>query len=89
MDRYVILAVSVVLLICMFSFFNIEEDESIIGYADNISETDSGFVFSIISEDGNETKSYFSEKPDTCLHRFYGNYSEDGSVFFIDNISEL
>ncbi len=89
MDKYIVLAISVVLLIGIFAFFNVGEDESLIGFADNIQESNSGYVFYIHLENGNEIKSFYTEKPDDSLHKFFGKYSEDGSIFFVSCISNV
>ena len=74
----------------MTSFFDLPHDDHIemIGFADDISESRSGFVFYIHLENGEEIKAFYSQRPDGSLHSFLGKYSEDGNIFFVSNIKD-
>lgn len=91
MEKYVLMILSVIVLILLFSFFNIGEtdEEKIIGFAENVHESTNGFTFNIVTEDQLSIKSYSSQKPDSSIHRFIGDYSDDGSIFFVCNIEDL
>lgn len=89
MDKYIVLAVSIILIIGIFSFFGIDNEDCIIGYADNVQKTDSGFTFFINIENGKEIKSFYKEKPDGLLHKFFGKYSDDRTIFFVENIADV
>lgn len=87
MDKYSILAISIIIIVVIFSYFQLEDDEdNIIGFADNIQKKDSGYIFYIQDSNGNSIKAFSNSIVDGSLHKFYGNYSSDGSIFFISHI---
>ena len=76
-----------IVLMIMITAFDIEDDETrITGYAENIHQSENGFVFTIMDTDGNETKAFVREQVDGSLHVFNGNYSSDGKIFFVSSI---
>lgn len=87
MNKYSVLAISVIILIGLFSYFQIgEDDETVTGFASDIRQSNSGYVFFINDPDGNSIKSFSSFQPDILVHSFHGNYSSDGSIFFVSGI---
>ena len=87
MNRYSVLAISIIALILIFASFDIGEDEErITGFADEIKNNDSGFTFYINDGNGYKIKSFSSVRPDETLHEFIGSYSEDGNIFFVSKI---
>lgn len=89
MDRYSIFAIVIVIILILLSSLHIPDDEeSIIGFADNIHQNDNGFIFFINDSEGNSIKSFSNEMPDDSLHSFYGKYSKDGNIFFISKIND-
>lgn len=80
-------ALTVIGAILLFTVFGVDEGESITGYADDIQERDTGYVFYIHDTEGNVTKAFSSAEIDDGLHVFRGNRSSDGSIFFVDSVS--
>jgi len=90
MDRYTLLAIIVIVLIVSISFVRLPGDDEIeiIGFADNISESKSGFIFYIHQDNGKDIRSFCSERPDGSIHSFIGSYSDDGNIFFVSEIRD-
>ena len=87
MDRYSILAISVVVIIVIFPLFGNDDSVSITGFAENVTESNSGFIFFIQDENGNSIKAFCSDRPDDSLHSFSGSYSEDNNIFFVSEFT--
>ncbi len=75
------------MMIALSSFGLPDDDESIIGFADDINRNDNGFLFYINDCDGNTIRSFCNERPDDSLHSFRGRYSDDGNIFFVSDIN--
>ena len=77
-------------IVVMTTFFNLPIDDHVemVGFADDISESRSGFVFYIHLENGDEIKAFCKEKPDDSIHSFSGSYSDDGNIFFVSSIKD-
>ena len=89
MDRYSILALMIAIMMIVLSSFGLpDNDESIIGFADDINKNDNGFLFYINDCDGNTIRSFCNERPDDSLHSFHGRYSDDGNIFFVSDIND-
>ena len=85
MNRYTLFAlvmISVVLILVMFN--EGEESVTITGYADDIHQSENGFIFMINDVDGNKVKAFSKIEMDESLHSFKGNYSQDGGIFFVN-----
>lgn len=82
-----VFATSTLLIILLFSVFHVGDDESIVGFADDIDEKGSGFVFYIVDDDGNRTKGYSTFEIDGGLHTFHGSFSKDRNIFFVSSVS--
>lgn len=84
MDRYTILITSIVLTLFLFTVFDVgDEDIKITGFADDIHESNSGYVFTLNTSDGSKIKAFSKNLPDDELHIFHGDFSSDGSMFFV------
>lgn len=90
MNKYSIFALSVILVILCISLFDVDpnEEEYVIGYADDISSSENGYVFYIINDDGDRIKAFYSEKIDDDLYFFSGSFSDDRTIFFVKNAKE-
>ena len=91
MNRYSLLAIVVIIIVVITTFFDLPNNDNhieMIGFAADISESRSGFVFYIHLENGDEIKAFYSQRPDDSLHSFSGKYSEDGNIFFVSNIRD-
>ena len=88
MNRYSIMAISIMIIISLFIMFDTgeEEKEGIVGYADDIHQKDTGYTFVIIDAEGNDINAFSRIPVDTSLHEFKGNYSADGRMFFVNEI---
>lgn len=84
------------LLICGFSFIIIfsfafmynstdSDDEDIIGVVTSISKTDSGFLFDFEDYSGKQYHCFSkTELNNNSIYDISGNYSKDGSIFFVE-----
>ena len=87
MNRYSLFAAVLISVMILFIVFDIDDNEiEIVGYADDIHQTENGFVFTIMDKDGNQIKAFTRSEIDDSLHSFRGNYSDDGGIFFIDSV---
>ena len=87
MDKYSVLSISIIGLILIFTLFNVGENEEVVtGFADDIKNNDSGFIFFINDGDGCKIKSFSFVRPDETLHEFIGTFSDDGNIFFVSKI---
>ena len=88
MNRYtlfVLVMISIVLLLIVFD--EGEKTTTIIGYADDIHQSENGFTFIINDTDGNRVKAFSRIELDDSLHSFKGNYSQDGEMFFVNEFN--
>lgn len=94
-DKYFLICVSsVLLLVLAWSAINTDNDENTerisIGIVFNVRETDSGFVFSIEMSDGTIQRCYYSTEPEEFgLYSVKGDFSDDGKMFFIKEMTFL
>ena len=87
MNRYTQFALVMISVMIVFMIFNIDDDEKeILGYAENIHQSSNGYVFTIMDENGEETKAFYEDEIDDSLHVFKGKYSDDKEIFFISSI---
>ena len=88
MNRYSIFALAMIAIVMLFIVFDDgeEEQEGIIGYAEDIHEKDTGYTFTIIDANGGSTKAFSRLPVDTSIHEFKGSYSSDGGMYFISQI---
>ena len=87
MNRYTIFALIMIALMILFTTFTVDDDSiEITGYADDIHQSENGFVFTIIDGNGDTTKAFMREQIDGDLHIFKGNYSSDGGIFFVNEV---
>lgn len=94
MDKYSLFAISVIAIVLLLSFSscndNIQDDDNdgMIGFADDIQKRDSGYVFYINDIDGKRIKAFYKEELDSSIHIFQGKFSDDGNIFFVNSISD-
>lgn len=87
MNRYTLFALILIAIILLFTVFTVDDDTTeITGYAEDIHQSENGFVFTIIDDDGDEIKAFNREQIDNNLHTFKGSYSSDGRMFFVNGI---
>ncbi len=87
MNRYTVFALIMIALMIMFTAFTVDDDRTeITGYANDIHQSENGFVFTIIDGNGNTTKAFMRQQIDEDIHIFKGNYSSDGGMFFVNEI---
>ena len=88
MNKYSIFALVMIAIVLLFIVFDSGEEDpkGIIGYADDISEKESGYVFTIIDAEGGSTKAFSRTPVDTSIHEFKGTYSSDGGIYFVSDI---
>ena len=74
-------------LVMLFTNFTVDDDDTMItGYADDIHQSENGFVFTIIDGNGNHIKAFMREEVDGSLHTFKGDYSSDGGIFYVNTV---
>ena len=88
MNKYSIFALVMIAVILLFIIFDNgeEEQEGIIGYAENISEKETGYSFTIIDANGGSIRAFSRLPIDTSIHEFKGSYSSDGGMYFVNEI---
>ena len=88
MNKYSIFALVMIAVVLLFIIFDNgeEEQEGIIGYAENISEKETGYSFTIIDADGGSIRAFSRLPIDTSIHEFKGSYSSDGGMYFVNEI---
>lgn len=89
-DRYFITGLFLVLLFSLiWVSVNGEEEnkENTEGIVHDVRKTENGFVFLMDFSDGTTQKCFSREKPkNMSVYRVNGEYSEDGSMFFVKNM---
>ena len=88
MNKYSVFALAMIAVVLLFIIFDDGEEEQggIVGYADNISQKDTGYTFNIIDADGNSIRAFSRLPIDDSLHEFKGSYSSDGGMYFVNEI---
>ena len=88
MNKYSIFALVMIAVVLLFIIFDNgeEEQEGIIGYAENISEKETGYSFTIIDANGGSIRAFSRLPIDTSIHEFKGSYSSDGGMYFVNEI---
>lgn len=91
MDKYLILGLSVISIMVVFAYFlddsNVEYDHT--GIVSGIKGTSSGYTF-YLEENGRDIKCFYSERPNNLgLYSIKGNYSDDGSIFFVSRMMDM
>ena len=87
MNKYMLFAIVIISVILMITLFGDSEDEtSITGYADNTHQTENGTTFTINDANGNAIRAFSRIDIDDSLHIFKGSYSQDGDMFFVNEI---
>ena len=88
MNKYSIFALTMIAIVLLFIIFDDgeEEQEGIVGYAENISEKETGYSFTIIDADGGSIRAFSRLPIDTSIHEFKGSYSSDGGMYFVNEI---
>lgn len=88
MNRYSIFALAMIAVVLLFIVFDDgeEDQKGIIGYAENISEKDTGYSFTIIDANGGSIRAFSRLPIDTSIHEFKGSYSSDGGMYFVSEI---
>ena len=88
MNRYSIFALAMIAVVLLFIVFDDGEEnqKGIIGYAENISEKDTGYSFTIIDANGGSIRAFSRLPIDTSIHEFKGSYSSDGGMYFVSEI---
>ena len=88
MNKYSIFALVMIAVVLLFIIFDDgeEEQEGIVGYAENISEKETGYSFTIIDADGGSIRAFSRLPIDTSIHEFKGSYSSDGGMYFVNEI---
>lgn len=88
MNKYSIFALVMIAVVLLFIIFDNgeEEQEGIIGYAENISEKETGYSFTIIDANGGSIRAFSRLPIDTSIHEFKGSYSSDGEMYFVNEI---
>ena len=85
-DKYFIICVSIVLIFALaWSTLEKEEkNEDIKGIVFDVHESEKGFIFTLESSDGICRKCFFHEEPQELMaYSIFGNFSEDGNIFFV------
>ncbi len=90
-DKYMLIGISVIILAFLFIHFsddmNVDHDYTGIVY--DIRSTSNGYTFLFDSSEG-EFKCYCSERPvDLGYYGIRGQFSNDGSIFFIDRLTNI
>ena len=87
MNRYTLFAFVMILVILVMTMFEgTENGSSIIGYADDIHQSENGYTFTINDANDNNIRAFSRTEVDDSIHTFKGNYSQDGGMFFVDEI---
>lgn len=90
-DRYVIVGLSVVLVIGIFLAFSDSEPEpDHTGIVHDVSETRSGYVFELLIDGRSDLRCFSRDRPlEFGYYSVSGSLSNDGSMFFVSDISLL
>jgi hypothetical protein len=88
MDRFSVLAVSLILITGAFALFSDDSpdtDENVVsGIAHDINKTESGYVFYVEDGNGNNVKCFARFEPnDSDICCLSGSWSEDSTIFFV------
>ena len=88
MNKYSVFALAMIAIVLLFIVFDTGEEEpkGIIGYADDISQKDTGYSFRIIDAEGNSIRAFSRLPIDKSLHEFKGSFSSDGGMYFVNEI---
>lgn len=93
MEKYLVLAVSVMSVMALFAAFDFDDadDYDITGIAHDVRKTQSGYFFDILTHDGRDIRCFssssFPEELQYC--GIVGSMSSDGSVFFVNRLDSL
>jgi len=92
-DKYFLLCISVVIIIFVTTYINIETDEnddSIIGIVYDINESSKGFTFYFQDVFGNIIKCFSYDKPlNNIVYSLRGSVSSDNNIFFVSDMIEI
>ena len=79
---------AMIAIVLLFMVFDDSEDEQkgIIGYAEDISQKETGYTFTIIDSSGEHIRAFSRLPIDGSLHEFKGSYSSDGGMYFVNQI---
>ena len=88
MNKYSIFALVMIAVVLLFIVFDDGEEDpkGIIGYAEDISQKDTGYTFTIIDADGGHIRAFSRIPIDTMLHEYKGSFSSDGGMYFVSEI---
>lgn len=88
-DKYFLTCISILMIILISVFLTSEEtmednfNSDIRGIVYDVKQTLNGYTFSFQDTDGNFIKCYYKEMPKELTYCISGNYSKDGSIFFV------
>ncbi|MCL2032220.1 MAG: hypothetical protein FWH45_00065 [Methanomassiliicoccaceae archaeon] len=88
-DRYSLLCISVsfIILAAVFVDRGEPEDNSIVGIAYEIKETQNGFTFFLEDSRGGKMKCFSRTEPtEYFVYSIKGTASDDGSIFFVNSM---
>lgn len=90
-DKYFLLCLATCLILISFSFTyetDYEQEQDTVGMVVQINESSKGFVFDIETISGVTIHCFSKNKPEiNGMYSFSGNYSDDGSIFFVSDFS--
>lgn len=90
--RYVFLAISVMVIACVFVFFsdpdNIEYEYT--GIVSDVSESSSGFTFHLHTSSQEDIRCFSYDEPvGLGYYAISGEFSDDGNIFFVSVLRNL
>lgn len=91
MNKYVSLAIGIVLVVSIFLVFSGNGEEANpdqIGIVSNVKASEKGYTF-IMTTENQSFKCFYYEKPDEAAYAFKGSFSDDGNMFFISEMKKL
>ena len=94
-DKYVLMCVSISVIILISVFLmpgensDDETDDSIKGIVYDIDQTSRGYTFSFQDTEGRSIRCYFKEMPEESAYSISGNFSDDGSIFFVSEMTPI
>ncbi|NLN71713.1 MAG: hypothetical protein GX137_02855 [Thermoplasmatales archaeon] len=89
-DRAIIILIAVALLVPASAAVFRSDDEGMTGIVSDVRETKNGYVFNMTVLDGTRIKCFISDSvpDDGATITVYGSFSGDGTIFFIDKMTE-
>ncbi len=90
--RYVVLGMSVIMIIAVFSLFSEGDSDSYdhTGIVIEVQKSTNGYVFRILTSDMEEFRCFSYDEPvELGYYAIAGSFSDDGNIFFVSHLRNL